>query len=1393
MDLLNLDSSSFERDPDYARQWLANQDASPERGTIPGPLLDATSQSPDVLIAFSDTLGAAIQSWYTRVQTAAKARNEDRQDRSLLQVAQDASKDLTWLLQFTIDFLKHVEIEGDGEKIDAPGPCLHRLTRTSIDLALKSGKRGDIEYAIGTLHLLVQRFTFPEDCLRDTLQVLSASAMHLQPTPDRVYQCFRLLASGRLAEQVIEVMLSFVAKPSAANHSHELAYGRGALRLLQHIVDLKTDSGTFVVGTSQVIDALRLAASQMILRYVTDIIYTLHAILSHPSRRDDVAALDFTPVVELLRFSLDASLPKLSTNSIASTDLQHTTSPDKDANRSVDRHVEERDAAMRAVGHDMENAWSTIRDHQKIVISDYVLQNPRYLSADMVRCCIDFTFKGQLLSAEHDESKRRVQWLLQYIVRDRDLLPDCRTAAFEVLNKTMVDLMSAPSDATEKSQSASSTIADYKRVLLLQLSMENDKSVLVAISDSLPLLAKSPDCSSYIVTKLTDLVLHGLPTRGQRDRNALYATKALVSIFADSLALDPAVFLQAYDGLVKISSLECPFREARIASMRILFSIRSTLSGCIYITDDMSAGYIATALCRTRESAEAFDYGTPNSDRRSTSSSSLSSTVGPTYQCTWMFDDEDNVKSPRAGPSSIITSSKSVSKQSADKLHLDVTAWLLEIIRIVQKDTDWEVYSWVMVNLGSQLANMELFNSSLESIVMLRQVVCEQVANYKMHEPPAASGLKKSDVALCLFNILTPMIAYATKKGEVIQKEFGDELVKAFLAGIASQHYEGTARGCIHALSICSLEIPASVASLYPNILERVSRSMTQSHLTMHMLEFLSEVASLEELHSNFMQEEVAKMFGMCIQFLERTREQAALTTSSLPTRSATPSRQSGVSLKRPPYRAAMMKDVGVPQYASALAYHTMIRWFLSLRLEVRSRLVSWIVPRLIWKNNHGDDMIDEQSEVLIDMMQRTAFSDLGETAPNPDFAKVSDGKVSKTSWVVGYSIITAETAGHTGLTQITKRQASGTTHAIYQQSTIALPGHHAPSNTEIKPGEVNDDGPAIEMLPPHILLQMVNTAAPTRSEDQPTALPNDDVIERALSTFDRIPTVDSNKAGVIYIGPGQTEEGEFLMLQSGSADYDRFVKGLGYSVSLEPPLQYNPQGLRHPRDGSTTVAWRDRVTEIVFLIPTMMPPNTEDEPEWLHKKAHVGNCFVNIIFNNSGLPWDFERLRSQLNYINIVITPADTIDTEEVVPSFYHVQVVTKPGFPNISAAADPKVISAIQLPKFVRVLAINANVFAHCWQTKDVDKEFPSNWRERLQHIKRLKQRMDRRTASGSEATPGAGSSSGMMSPPSTGAGGRRTPVTSSSGNSELGGHRKTVGALAKQLDFGSWTSWN
>lgn len=517
-----------------------------------------------------------------------------------------------------------------------------------------------------------------------------------------------------------------------------------------------------------------------------------------------------------------------------------------------------------------------------------------------------------------------------------------------------------------------------------------------------------------------------------------------------------------------------------------------------------------------------------------------------------------------------------------------------------------------------------------------------------------------------------------------------------------------------------------------------------------------------------------------------------------------------------PPFRAKILSAVELPQYVSALAFHTMIFWFLSLKLSERAKHVPWIIKSLIFVDNDGNEQMEEQSEVFIDMMQRTAFSDLGETLPHPDFARESDGPISVASWLVGLSILSIETAGTTGLSQIIKRQASGTTHSVYQQFTADLPSHHAPLTTDIRPETTLPTA----MLPQHILLQLVTTCAPTGLASQPLPLPDAEYVKRALKAFDLNPTVDGNKVGVIYVGPGQTEESEILANTRGSPDFDDFLNGLGTKVKLDS-AKFNTQGLRGETDGEYTYAWRDRITEVVYHVPSMMPTSLEDDPQCTNKKMHIGNDHVNIIFNRSGEEFDFDTFSSQFNYINIVVTPASRIfDSKKSSapeaepagehaspppttagnesPQFYKVQTLTADGFPAISPASDPKIISSTNLAGFVRLIALNASLFSLAWRDRDSPTDHISSWRNRLQEIRRLRDRVTREAAAAAPEPRKSGAlysgygraSSGRTSlyPEGRGelTGERKTPVVDYE-NVEVRGEEKMAG----QYDFSRWTS--
>jgi hypothetical protein len=149
------------------------------------------------------------------------------------------------------------------------------------------------------------------------------------------------------------------------------------------------------------------------------------------------------------------------------------------------------------------------------------------------------------------------------------------------------------------------------------------------------------------------------------------------------------------------------------------------------------------------------------------------------------------------------------------------------------------------------------------------------------------------------------------------------------------------------------------------------------------------------------------------------------------------------------------------------------------------------------------------------------------------------------------------------------------------------------------------------------------------------------------------------------------------------------------------------------------------------------MPTNLKHDPLCTQKKKHIGNDFVNIIFNDSGFPFRFDTFPSDFNYVNIVIAPESRASfvatrqrtSKDIEDSFYKVQVQSKPGFPEISSASETKIVSLKALPDFIRLLALNASFFSHIWANRD-GGEHISSWGNRLREINRLREKYGPKT---------------------------------------------------------------
>ena len=245
----------------------------------------------------------------------------------------------------------------------------------------------------------------------------------------------------------------------------------------------------------------------------------------------------------------------------------------------------------------------------------------------------------------------------------------------------------------------------------------------------------------------------------------------------------------------------------------------------------------------------------------------------------------------------------------------------------------------------------------------------------------------------------------------------------------------------------------------------------------------------------------------------------------------------------------------------------------------------------------------------------------------------------------------------------------------------------------------------------------------------------------------------------------------------------------LGTKVPLKGAT-FNTQGLdcETNLDGEYAIAWRDRVSEIIFHVPTLMPTDKEDDPQCVQKKKHCGNDHVNIVFNESGLPWNFDTIPSQFNYVNIVITPENLMrpaiastPTKRAVneESYYIVQTMSCPSFPEISPAASPKLVPLSTLAALVRHLALHSAAFCNVWANRDGGENI-SSWRSRLREIKKIRERFLNTGASTSAKYPGAKSIRSYAA------------GDSFRGTIEMGGLVEEEGILMG-LDFSRWAGPN
>lgn len=714
---------------------------------------------------------------------------------------------------------------------------------------------------------------------------------------------------------------------------------------------------------------------------------------------------------------------------------------------------------------------------------------------------------------------------------------------------------------------------------------------------------------------------------------------------------------------------------------------------------------------------------------------------------------------------------------------LPIHEYLALIVQILQSEPDWEIVSYVLVNLPAQLRNKHMFCGKLcgVQISVLLSVMCHALhAQRLVPNVMLSDDVRRTDVYAVAYSTLVVLISYR----KLFSRAQQDELVEVFIAGLSRS--QNTAQPCIRALVLSCHELQKSVIRHASGMLVKLSTIMSSTAMSAHILELIVEIGSVPAAYANFTDAEYKRVFGIALQYIQYHQSTAAADREDIRSSPAI---------------------FSLSQYVMMLAYFNIAHWFMTLRLNERPKHVPYIARGLMLANE-GREQLTDQTAVCLDFLARFSYSAV---EPKPARSLIrflvagdqpttpqgqSEAHLSRT-WLIGSSLVTITSLQRPRWFEFVVRRPSGTasfiaklenspssilasdestaatlavlverlhTHAPIAEPLAAplLPGatndtdkptpHEGPLDTR----ETQTTDPAPRQNPPaeHVA---PSSETPRRREMpsdpafvglQFSAYPKGDVTaappllpvgastDRLLRSIDFTPVYDFHKIGVVYVGYDQDSEADILANRHGSSAYMRFLSGLGDLVPLRGQQDVYTGGLDRQSDehGKYAYVWTDSNLQVVYHTSTMMP-NRETDPSCASKKALIGNDWVHIVFNESNKPYRFGTIASQFNFCNIVISPhsrshgrgdEDAADEE----TFYHVELQRRPGLPDFSPVGEGQLVSLATLPKFVRMLAVNCDLMSQIYlDTGESMVPYTSNWVTRLHYIERCRAQLSTR----------------------------------------------------------------
>ncbi|CAG0899756.1 unnamed protein product [Darwinula stevensoni] len=144
------------------------------------------------------------------------------------------------------------------------------------------------------------------------------------------------------------------------------------------------------------------------------------------------------------------------------------------------------------------------------------------------------------------------------------------------------------------------------------------------------------------------------------------------------------------------------------------------------------------------------------------------------------------------------------------------------------------------------------------------------------------------------------------------------------------------------------------------------------------------------------------------------------------------------------------------------------------------------------------------------------------------------------------------------------------------------------------------------------------------------------------IVAYDEQALVRQYKFGVIFQRFGQTSEEELFGNPTSSPAFEEFLSLLGQKIQLKDHKGYRG-GLdtQHSQTGEESVYEVYREREMMFHVSTLLP-YTDNDPQQLQRKRHIGNDIVAIVFQESNTPFTPNMIASNFLHSFVVVQVLD-------------------------------------------------------------------------------------------------------------------------------------------------------